>query len=97
MVIPEEEVVMGLAKAKGWEGDFKTLCEGAELKAAVEAQMAEQAVNAKLNSLEQVKGNFALSHVPWLAVPAEILTSTQKLRRHKAQEYYMATFDKLYA
>ncbi len=96
VVIPEEEVVMALAKQSGWEGDFKAICEKNELKAAIQQQMQKQAEKEGLNSLEQIKGNFKVSATPWLAVPVQILTSTQKLRRHIAQDYYMPLFNELY-
>ena len=50
---------------------------------------------AGLNSLERVKGHFVVTHIPWS--PADILTSTMKLKRKEAREHFKDEIEKLYS
>lgn len=83
VVVPDEETVMQLAKNKNWEGSFKELCAGEVLHKELEEQMLAVSKAQKLNSLEQVRGNFVIEAVPW--TDNDLLTPTQKMRRHLAK------------
>ena len=96
VIVPEEEAVKQIAKKRGWKGDLKILCESKELRKAVEEQLAKEAEKEKLKPLELVKDRFVLSPVPWSVVGEQILTPTQKLKRHKATEYYQNELNGIY-
>ena len=57
--------------------------------------MEKASENAGLNSLERVRGNFAVSPTPWS--PEDILTSTMKLKRKLAREHFKDEIEKLYS
>ena len=80
VVIPEQAVVEQWAKENGVQGDFEALCQNADLKKALVADLAELAVKNKLSTLEKPK-DFYLSHDPFTP-DNDCLTATFKLKRH---------------
>ena len=86
VLIPDEANVMQLAKEKKWVGDFQTICQSELLHKELEEQMTAMAKMHKLNSLEQVKGNFVIDDTPW--TDQDLLTPSMKLKRHAAKEKY---------
>lgn len=56
--------------------------------------MDQAAKASKLNSLEQVKGNFHLDFNVW--TEQDLLTPTMKLKRHVAKGRYQKELDGLY-
>ena len=94
IVIPDEGEVMKLAKDKSLEGNFEELCQNATVKKAIQDEMDQAAKAAKLNSLEQVKGNFHCDFNVWNE--SNLLTPTMKLKRHVAKGHYQKELDGLY-
>ena len=94
VIIPDEANVMHLAKERKWEGDWPTVCQSELLHRELEEQMNAMAKMHKLNSLEQIKGNFIVDDAPW--TDQDLLTPSMKLKRHVAKEKYQAGIDKLY-
>ena len=56
--------------------------------------MDQVAKSSKLNSLEQVRANFAIISTPW--TENDLLTPTMKLKRHMAKDKYLDVINHLY-
>ena len=95
VVVPDEEVVMLVAKKAGLEGDFKTLCAGPALRGMLAKQIAEAGEKANLNGLERVGEHFHVCAEPWL--PGGLLTPTLKLKRDQARKAFAKELEALYA
>ena len=95
IIVPDEGEVVKLGKDKGIDGSFAELCRHEAVRKEVEDEMNQAAKAAKLNSLEQVKGNFFLDHNVW--TDQDLLTPTMKLKRHLAKQRYQEQLDALYA
>ena len=75
-------------------GSFEELCQNADVKKLIGAEMMECATKNKLSSLEKPK-EFILSAE--LFTPENgILTSTFKLKRNVAKEVYQAQINEMY-
>ena len=80
VVIPEEAWVMKWATDNNVQGDFAAVCQNAELKKVVSADMLRLAVANKLSSLEKPKGLHISSEL--FSIENDTLTPTFKLKRH---------------
>ena len=80
VVIPEEAWVMKWATDNNVQGDFAAVCQNAELKKVISADMLRLAVANKLSSLEKPKGIHISSEQ--FSIDNDTLTPTFKLKRH---------------
>lgn len=84
-----------LAKfAKENDMDIEDACKSPDFKKQIQGEMEQAAKIAKLNSLEQVRGNFAIISTPW--TENDLLTPTMKLKRHMAKDKYLDVINHLY-
>ncbi|GIY28473.1 hypothetical protein CDAR_87882 [Caerostris darwini] len=94
IVVPEKQVFLKWAKRKGFEGDFETLCQNKEVKAAVLEDLWKIGKKRNLNSLQQV-GNILLTTEAF-SQDNGLLTPTLKLKRSSARQKFEQDFLALY-
>lgn len=95
VLVPEESVVMELAKQNGWEeSSLKNLCNKAELKKHILDDLIKLGKAGGLKGFEQVK-DFYLHH-ELFSIENGLLTPTMKSKRNEIQKYFQAQIDQIY-
>ncbi|XP_038060252.1 long-chain-fatty-acid--CoA ligase 5-like [Patiria miniata] len=94
IVVPDEDVLPKLGKAKGVQGDFKDLCGSEVIKNAILEDMVKVGKEAKLFSFEQVKNIYLESEL--FSVENNLLTPTFKSKRPILRKHYDAHIANLY-
>lgn len=94
VIVPEEDAVKRWATENGVEGSFADLCQNADLKKAIQADMLRLAGEKKLSSLEKPKEFIMWPEV--FTVDNDLLTSTFKLKRNVAAKVFKPQIDEMY-
>lgn len=95
IVVPEEAWVRQWAQGKGLDGEsFEELCKNADLKQVIKDDMQRLGTEKKLSSLERPK-EFILWH-DLFSIENNLLTSTFKMKRAVAKEYFQAQINAMY-
>ncbi|CAL1276623.1 unnamed protein product [Larinioides sclopetarius] len=94
VVIPEKQVFLNWAKSKGFQGDFETLCQEKEVKAAVLDHLWTIGKKRSLSSLQQIGNVFLTTET--FSQENGLLTPTLKLKRSSARKKYEQIFLTLY-
>jgi long-chain acyl-CoA synthetase len=95
VVVPEPEVVLAWAQAKGLKGDLATLCQTAELHDQVLAELIKTAKEAKFRGFE-IPRDVYLDAEPF-SVDNDLLTPTMKKKRVQLRDRYRGAVDAMYA
>jgi len=96
IIVPDEEYVLKWARENNISGSnsFAGLCSSTELRALVSRQLQEYSSKNNLTSLEKPKEFFLVHKV---FTPEDgILTSTFKLKRNVAKEFFKAQISEMY-
>ena len=80
IVVPEEAWAKNWAQENNVQGDFAAICQSAELKKVISADMLRLATANKLSSLEKPKAIHLSSEL--FSIENDTLTPTFKLKRH---------------
>ncbi|XP_054454366.1 long-chain-fatty-acid--CoA ligase 5 isoform X2 [Anoplopoma fimbria] len=95
IVVPDPEVLPGLAKNIGCQGSFEELCKNTEIKKAILSDMTKLGKEAGLKSFEQVKDLHL--HPEQFSIENGLLTPTLKAKRAELKALFQPQIDKLYA
>jgi len=86
VVFPEEDWVNRWARTNNVTGSFEELCNNAELRKVVLADMLRLATEKKLSSLEKPKETILWPEL--CSVENDMLTSTFKMKRNVTQKVF---------
>ncbi|KAK2820668.1 hypothetical protein Q5P01_023627 [Channa striata] len=95
IVVPDPEVLPGLAKSMGCQGSIEELCKNKEIKKAILSDMTKLGKEAGLKSFEQVKDVYL--HPELFTIENGLLTPTLKAKRAELKDLFQPQIDKLYA
>ncbi|XP_048589989.1 long-chain-fatty-acid--CoA ligase 1 isoform X2 [Nematostella vectensis] len=94
VVVPDAEVLIPWAKTHDIEGGIKQLCQNQTVRQAIHDDMIAKGKEAKLNSLEQVKGIYL--HPELFTVEEGLLTPTLKTKRPALAQFFEEKLNVLY-
>ncbi|XP_056285608.1 long-chain-fatty-acid--CoA ligase 5 [Pseudoliparis swirei] len=95
IVVPDSEVLLGLAKTLGCQDSFEELCKNTEIKKAILSDMTKLGKEAGLKSFEQVKDVHL--HPALFTIENGLLTPTLKAKRAELKALFQPQIDRLYA
>ncbi|TNN84805.1 Long-chain-fatty-acid--CoA ligase 5 [Liparis tanakae] len=95
IVVPDHEVLLGLAKTLGCQDSFEELCKNTEMKKAILSDMTKLGKEAGLKSFEQVKDVYL--HPELFTIENGLLTPTLKAKRAELKALFQPQIDRLYA
>ncbi|XP_073346379.1 long-chain-fatty-acid--CoA ligase 5 [Pagrus major] len=95
IVVPDPEVLPGLAKTLSCQGSIEELCKNTEVKKAILSDMTKLGKEAGLKSFEQVKDVYL--HPEQFTIENGLLTPTLKAKRAELKTLFQPQIDKLYA
>lgn len=95
IVVPDPEVLPGLAKNLGRQDSVEELCKNTEIKKAILSDLTKLGKEAGLKSFEQVKDVYL--HPEQFTIENGLLTPTLKAKRAELQTLFQPQIDKLYA
>ncbi|XP_068439860.1 long-chain-fatty-acid--CoA ligase 5 [Clinocottus analis] len=95
IVVPDPEVLPGLAKDLGCQGSVEELCKNTEMKKAILSDMTKLGKEAGLKSFEQVKAVYL--HPEQFTIENGLLTPTLKAKRAELKTVFQPQIDQLYA
>ena len=82
------------AKEKGIEGDFEALCQNAEVRKMIMTEIGNQQKIAKFKGFERIV-HIYIDHITF--EDRELCTTTFKIKRNDAKEYYKQRITDMYA
>ncbi|XP_029311553.1 LOW QUALITY PROTEIN: long-chain-fatty-acid--CoA ligase 5 [Cottoperca gobio] len=94
IVVPDPDVLPGLAKNLGCQGSIEELCKNTVIKKAILSDMTELGKEAGLKSFEQVKDMYL--HPEQFTIENGLLTPTLKAKRAELKALFQPQIDKLY-
>ncbi|XP_037547160.1 long-chain-fatty-acid--CoA ligase 5 [Nematolebias whitei] len=95
VVVPDADVLPGLAKSLGVQGSMEELCKNTEIKKAIVSDMTKLGREAGLKSFEQVK--VVHLHPELFTIENGLLTPTLKAKRAELKSLFQLHIDQLYA
>ncbi|KAM8837260.1 long-chain-fatty-acid--CoA ligase 5 [Spinachia spinachia] len=95
IVVPDPEVLPGLAKNLGCQGSIEELCKNMEIKKAILSDMTKLGKEAGLKSFEQVKDLYL--HPEQFTIENGLLTPTLKAKRAELSALFQPQITTLYA
>ncbi|XP_078480004.1 long-chain-fatty-acid--CoA ligase 1-like isoform X1 [Lampetra planeri] len=96
VVVPDCDFLSSWTKRTlGVEGNYKELCDRADVKAVILADMLRLGKEGGLKSFEQVKAIYI--HTEMFSVNNGLLTPTLKAKRNELQQHFRSKIDELYA
>uniref|UniRef100_A0AAQ4PCY2 Arachidonate--CoA ligase n=1 Tax=Gasterosteus aculeatus aculeatus TaxID=481459 RepID=A0AAQ4PCY2_GASAC len=95
IVVPDPEVLPGLAKNIGCQGSIEELCKNGEIKKAILSDMTKLGKEAGLKSFEQVKDLYL--HPEQFTIENGLLTPTLKAKRAELTALFQPQITTLYA
>ncbi|MEQ2247723.1 Long-chain-fatty-acid--CoA ligase 5 [Ilyodon furcidens] len=95
VVVPEADILPGLAKSLGIQGSIEELCKNTEIKKAIITDMTKLGREAGLKSFEQVKDVHL--HPELFTIENGLLTPTLKTKRTELKALFQSQLDQLYA
>ncbi|XP_040032914.2 long-chain-fatty-acid--CoA ligase 5 [Gasterosteus aculeatus] len=95
IVVPDPEVLPGLAKNIGCQGSIEELCKNEEIKKAILSDMTKLGKEAGLKSFEQVKDLYL--HPEQFTIENGLLTPTLKAKRAELTALFQPQITTLYA
>ncbi|XP_031699915.1 long-chain-fatty-acid--CoA ligase 5 isoform X2 [Anarrhichthys ocellatus] len=95
IVVPDTEVLPGLAKSLGCKGSIEELCKTKEMKKAILSDLTKLGKEAGLKSFEQVKDVYL--HPEQFTIENGLLTPTLKAKRAELKTLFQPQINALYA
>ncbi|XP_075950207.1 long-chain-fatty-acid--CoA ligase 5 [Anarhichas minor] len=95
IVVPDTEVLPGLAKSLGCQGSIEELCKNKEIKKAILSDLTKLGKEAGLKSFEQVKDVYL--HPEQFTIENGLLTPTLKAKRAELKTLFQPQINTLYA
>jgi long-chain acyl-CoA synthetase len=92
LLVLDPDAAPAWAAKQGKDGDLAALAQDPDLRAAVEAELAQ--VNERFSNVEQIK-KFEIIGEEWLP-DSEVLTPTMKLKRRGVRERYGDRVEQIY-
>jgi len=94
IVVPDVDVLKAWASEKGLEYNLGELCENADLKKEILADLKAIGKSKKLNSFEMIKSVHLAPEE--FSVENQLLTPTFKLKRNDAKKVFQAQINQMY-
>ncbi|CAK6965008.1 long-chain-fatty-acid--CoA ligase 5 [Scomber scombrus] len=95
IVVPDPEVLPGLAKSLSCQGSIEDLCKNMAIKKAILSDLTKLGKEAGLKSFEQVKDIYL--HPEQFTIENGLLTPTLKAKRNELKTLFQPQIDNLYA
>uniref|UniRef100_A0A8C2ZJI7 Arachidonate--CoA ligase n=1 Tax=Cyclopterus lumpus TaxID=8103 RepID=A0A8C2ZJI7_CYCLU len=95
IVVPDPEVLLGLAQNLGCQDSIEELCKNTDIKKAILSDMTKLGKEAGLKSFEQVKAVHL--HPEQFTIENGLLTPTLKAKRAELKALFQPQIDRLYA